>query len=86
MGSVRPSSPCAERSFHAARAILLASILSAVGCGGLVGGPPPKTETQIANESKVQALLKEGKTLAEVRAIMKGEPLPKHGKKSHRKH
>jgi hypothetical protein len=88
MGPVRPSSPCAERSFHAARAILLASTLSAVGCGGLSGGPPPKTEAQLGNETKVQALLKEGKSLAEVRAIMRGEPVPhsKKGKKSGRKH
>lgn len=86
MGPVRPLSPCAVRSFHAAGAILLASILSAVGCGGLTGGPPPKTEAQLGDETKIQALMKEGKSFAEVRRIMRGEPVSKNVKKTHRKH
>jgi len=88
MVSVRRLSPCAERSFHAAGAIFLASILSTVGCGGLTGGPPPKTEAQQGDETKIQALMKEGKSFAEVRRIMRGEPVShsKKGKKAHRSH
>jgi hypothetical protein len=59
-----------------------------LGCGGMIGSEPSKTSTMLETEKKVESLAKQGKSLREIRAIMKGEPLstPKKGKKSARKH
>jgi len=68
--------------------MLLVPLLWVVGCDGLSGGQPPQTEARKEHDSKVQTLLKEGKSLSEIRSIMKGEPVdkPKEGRKRARKH
>jgi hypothetical protein len=77
------------RLLRGAALILLASLVPIiVGCGGIVGGEAPKSAALIQTETKVEALTKEGKSLREIRAIMKGEPLTtkKTSKKVSRKH
>jgi hypothetical protein len=89
MRPFRPSSPWAEILVPAASATVLVMLLSVVGCDGLSGGQPPQTEERKAHDSKVQALFKQGKSLSEIRAIMRGEPEPKSKKgrkKPARKH
>jgi hypothetical protein len=57
-----------------------AAILLACACVAGCGDSDPsayQTETQKEYAAKVQSLMKEGKTLAEIRAIMRGEQLPK---------
>ena len=55
---------------------LAAMVFTVAGCGGLTGGGA-STDAHAEQEAKVQALLKQGKSLSEIRAIMKGEPEPK---------
>jgi hypothetical protein len=88
MRLIRSLTSWAWFSTRVATAPLAVLILSVAGCGdGLSGGPPPKTEAELARETKVQALLKEGKSLSDGRAIMRGDPLPSKGKKkAARKH
>ena len=58
------------------------------GCGGIIGGEAEKTPAQLEKQKKVEELVTKGKSLREIRAIMKGEPLPtkKGSKKAVRKH
>jgi hypothetical protein len=52
---------------------LAAIVFANAGCGG----DAPKTEAQIEQNSKVDSMLKEGKSLSQIRAAVKGEPDPK---------
>jgi hypothetical protein len=58
-------------------ASMLVACASLTGCGWFDSGSTPKTEAQRDFESKVQKLKDEGKSFAEIRATLKGEPLPK---------
>jgi cytochrome c556 len=60
---------------------LAALFVLAAGCGG----EPPRTDAQLEQDAKVQALMKEGKSIGQIRAILKGEPDPTQQKKQRRK-
>ncbi len=85
----RPSAPRAGSSPRRLTFLLFGSIIPiVVGCGGMTGSEPAKTEVAREKEQKIESLVKQGKSLSEIRAIMKGEPVPskKGGKKAARKH
>jgi hypothetical protein len=56
---------------------LLGAVLALSGCGG----DPPRTDRQLEQDAKVQALLKEGKSISQIRSNIKGDPDPKTVKK-----
>ena len=66
---------------------VLGLTMSFVGCDAITG-EPAKSTARIETEQKVEALAAQGKSLREIRAIMKGEPLKpsKGSKKATRKH
>ncbi len=59
-----------------AAGVLVALLFTVSGCGGSTGGDSSKTEAQLAHEAKVQAQLKQGKSISQIRAEVNGEPEP----------
>jgi hypothetical protein len=58
---------------HIAAVGFTAVIVSMPGCGV---GDPPRTDAQLEQDAKVQALMKDGKSIGQIRAFLKGEPDP----------
>jgi hypothetical protein len=83
-----PSPPCVRlpgAAWPAAVVLVLVLVFTSAllaGCGGEFDpASAPKTEAQREYETKVQSLVKQGKSFTEIRAIMRGET-PKKPKKA----
>jgi hypothetical protein len=64
-----------------ASAVLIAAASLASGCGPSAPSDAAKSETEQADQKKIQELSKQGYDFAEIRAIMKGEQVKPRSKK-----